>query len=147
MKTLLIAVLSAIMMMSGCASQKTLTDAVLQARSSGKEGVTRSYPIPTTQAWDIAKAVFRWEKVDDVEEHPTEHYLIAFTGLKMAAFGTVMGVWVEPLEQDSSRITVITRNRGNCCPFSNLTAKEFFKRFEQGLNIVKFGKVLPYVCP
>jgi hypothetical protein len=108
MKMLLVALLVAMMMASGCASPQTLVDAVLLAKKTGTEGVARVYAIPSDQAWEIARAVFRWEKVDEVGEHRAENYMIASSGMKMVAFGTVIGVWIEPVELTTTRITVVS---------------------------------------
>jgi len=135
--------LLAISLASGCASLPELKDEVIQARKSGREGEMRVYPVSVDQAWDITEAVFRWEKTDELEEHRQENYVITSSGMKSAAFGTVMGVWIEPVDMKSSRITVIARQRGDCCVLTNLTPPNFFKRFEQGVAIVKSGRRLP----
>jgi hypothetical protein len=147
MKMLMVAVLVAMMMASGCASQQTLTDAVLQAKKTGTEGIFKVYPITSEQAWEIARAVFRWQKVDEVQEHVSERYMIASSGLKMAVFGTVMGVWFEPSTPGFTRITTITKNRGDCCALTNLTPEEFFRLFETGMNIIRKGGTLPAAAP
>jgi len=147
MKMLLVAVVAALMMVSGCASQQTLDDAVLQAKMTGTEGVFKVYPIPSEQAWEIARAVFRWQKVDDMKEHVSERYMIASSGMKMAVFGTVMGVWFEPSAPGFTRITTITKNRGDCCALTNLTPEEFFRLFETGMNIINKGGTLPFAAP
>jgi hypothetical protein len=142
MKTLL-AVIAVMIMTSGCASLQDLKDDVLQARKSGQEGVMKVYPVSADQAWDITEAVFRWEKTDELEENREEKYVITSSGIKMAAFGTVMGVWIEPADKSNTKITVISRQRGDCCILTNLTAPHFFKRFEEGVAIVRRGGKLP----
>ena len=79
MNKLVFAVLT-VMMMNSCASMQELSNDVMQQKKSGKAGVTRVYPIPADQAWDISRAVFRWEKVDGVDEHRKENYMITSTG-------------------------------------------------------------------
>jgi hypothetical protein len=141
MKTLL-AVIAVMMMTSGCASLHDLKGEVIQARKAG-EGAMMVYPVSVNQAWDITEAVFRWEKTDELEENRAENYVITSSGMKMAAFGTVMGVWIEPADMSSTKITVITRQRGDCCILTNLTPPHFFKRFEEGVVIVRKGGKLP----
>jgi hypothetical protein len=141
MKTLL-TVIAAIIMTSGCASLPDLKGEVIRARKSG-EGVMKAYPVSVDQAWDITGAVFRWEKTDELEENRAENYVITSSGMKMAAFGTVMGVWLEPTDRSNTKLTVITRQRGDCCVLTNLTAPHFFKRFEEGVAIVRNGGKLP----
>jgi hypothetical protein len=147
MKKLIIAVLAVLMMTVGCASLQVLSDQVVQAKMAGKGGVTKVYPVSANQAWEIAEAVFRWEKADEVTENRKENYLVASSGMKMAAFGTVMGVWIEPVDQITTRLTVIVKQRGDCCELTSLTPKRFFQRFEQGVAYVKGGRKLPISNP
>jgi hypothetical protein len=147
MRKLLLAVMAVCMVASGCASLPELKDQVIQARKSGREGVSKVYPVSPDQAWDIAGAVFRWEKTDEIEEHRNENYMITSTGMKMAAFGSVMGVWIEPIDPDNTKVIVITKRRVEDDKFTSLDAETFFKRFEQGLGMVKGGRKLPVVPP
>jgi len=147
MKKLASIFLLSIFLASGCASLQELSREVIKARESGKEGVAKVYPVTREQAWDIARAVFCWEKTDEVMEHPEENYMITSTGMKMVAFGSVMGVWIEPVDADNTKITVITMRRVKNDIFTKLNEATFFERFEQGVNIVKSGKQLPVVSP
>jgi hypothetical protein len=147
MKKYIILTLCTILLSSGCASLQDLTNEVINARNSGKEGVTKVYPVTENQAWEITRAVFRWEKTDEIVEHPDEGYLITSTGMKMLAFGSVMGVWIEPVDSDNTRITVIAKRRVNTDMFTNLTTSKFYERFDQGVNILKSGKKLPITPP
>ncbi|MRR33560.1 hypothetical protein EG829_02530 [bacterium] len=147
MKKLLLAVLAGMMMTSGCASRQELSDNAIQERNAGKQGVTRVYPIPAEQAWEITEAVFRWEQTDEVEKHGTEHYVITSTGMKMLAFGSVMAVWIEPADSATTKVTVVTKRRVEDDIFTALNESTFFERFEQGMKILKAGKKLPVVAP
>jgi hypothetical protein len=147
MKKLVLILLSSIFLASACASLDDLTKEVMKARESGKEGMTQVYPVNTDEAWEITIAVFRWEKTDEVEEHRDRNYVITSTGMKMAAFGSVMGVWIEPADADHTKITVITKRRVQSDTFTELTGPKFFKRFEQGMRIVKSGRKLPLTPP
>jgi len=124
-----------------------LTTEVVKAREAGNEGVTKVYPVAENQAWDITKAVFCWEDTDEIVEHRDENYVITSTGMNMVAFGSVLGVWIEPVDSDNTRMTVITRRRVPSDTFTRLTAETFYKRFEQGIKIVKSGKKLPVIPP
>lgn len=147
MKLLLVAVVAALMMVSGCATQHELSDAVLKAKKSGTEGVARVYPVPSEQAWEIARSVFRWLKADEVEERRAGNCMIASSGMKMTLFGTVLGVWIEPDNPGCTRITVIAKNRDECCVLTDLTTDNFFLNFERGINIIKGGGPLPVAAP
>jgi hypothetical protein len=147
MKVVLAAVLAALMMAGGCVNKQKLADEVIRARNSGKEGVARVYSIPINEACAVTSAVFRWEQVDDVEDHCKEHFMIASSGMRMVACGTVMGVWMEAVDPKTTRITVLTRNRGDCWPFSQLTPDHFYSKFEQGLCVIRSGRALPVAAP
>jgi hypothetical protein len=146
MKKMWLAVLVVCAAICGCADSHKTYDSVLLAGKSG-EGVAREYPVPVNEACAVARAVFRWEQVDSVDENCPENYMIASSGMKMAACGTVMGVWLKPVGHGKTGVTVVARNRGNCYPFTHLTPNEFFKRFEQGLDIIGSGKPLPFAAP
>jgi len=147
MEKLFLAVLTVSLLVIGCASRQTLSDKVILEKKSGTGGVTKSYPVSADQAWEITSSVFRWEKTDEVIENREENYMLASSGMKMAAFGSVMGVWIEPVDQITTKITVILKQRGNCCEFTNLTLKRFFQNFEKGVSIVKSGRKLPAISP
>jgi hypothetical protein len=139
--------LVSIFLASGCVSLKELSGDIVKAGKTGNAGLSKVYPVNTNQAWDIARAVFCWEKTDEIYEHRDENYMITSTGMKMVAFGSVMGVWIEPVDADNTKITVITKRRVKNDIFTKLNETTFFERFEQGVNIVKGGKQLPVVSP
>jgi len=147
MKKLLLAMLAAMVVTNGCASTQELSDAVVQERKSGRQGVTRVYPVSANQAWEIAEAVFRWEKTDEVVKNRTENYAIASSGMKMAIFGSVLGVWIEPVERNSTRLTVLSKNRNDRFVLTGLTPDHFLKRFDEGATIVQRGGKLPVTPP
>jgi hypothetical protein len=91
--------------------------------------------------------VFRWEKTDEIEEHREENYMITSTGMKMVAFGSVMGVWFEPVDSANTKVKVVTKRRVENDIFTNLNESTFFKRFEHGLKIVQAGRKLPVAAP
>jgi hypothetical protein len=147
MKRLVLVFLSIFFLASGCASYNELSREVVAAGKAGKNGISKVYPVDTDQAWEITRAVFRWEKTDEIVEHRNENYVLTSTGMKMVAFGSVIGVWIEPVDPDHTKITVITRRRVQKDSFTNLTAAIFYEKFEQGVKIVKSGKTLPDVSP
>jgi len=67
--------------------------------------------------------------------------------MEMLAFGSVMGVWIEPVDSDNTRMTVITKRRAQRDKFTDLTASRFYERFEKGIKIIKSGKELPVIPP
>jgi PBP1b-binding outer membrane lipoprotein LpoB len=129
--------------LSGCS---TMQD-VVKAKESGAEGTTKTYSVPESQAWDIAKAVFRWEGADAIEEHRDQHYMLTSSGMNLITMGTVMGAWTKPLNTENTEVTVVTKRRVTTNLATTLTEGTFHKRFAQGVNIVKSGKPLPETSP
>lgn len=144
---LVLLLLSGLLFVGGCKGILSLTDEVIQAKKTGKEGVVRVYPVSGSQAWVIANTVFRWEQTDDVLENRSGNYLITSSGMQMVALGSVMGVWIEPTARDRAKITVITRHRDKGDMFTSLTSERFFQRFDQAVRILKSGDKLPLLPP
>lgn len=94
--------------MSGCA---TMQD-VVKAKQNGSEGTTQTYNVNETQAWEIAKTVFRWEGSDAIEEHKEQNYMLTSSGMNLVSYGAVMGAWIEPTTHASNtKVTVVTKRR------------------------------------
>jgi hypothetical protein len=85
------------MLLSGCS---TLSD-VQRVKEEGSEGTTKTYPVTVDQAWDICKAVFRWEGCDAIEEHRADGYMLTSSGMNMVSVGAVMGAWVKPIDANN----------------------------------------------
>lgn len=147
MKKLALAMLAAMIVTNGCASTQELSEAVIQERKSGNQGVTKVYPVSANQAWEITDAVFRWEKTDEVVKNHDENYAITSSGMKMAIFGSVLCVWIEPLDPNNTRLTVLSKNRNNRFVLTGLTPIHFLERFDQGVDIVRNGGKLPAIPP
>ncbi len=147
MRKALVVILSMFLLMSGCASMQELTGEVINARNTGREGVEKVYPVSEEQAWNITRAVFRWEKTDQIQENHDENYVIAGIGMKMVCFGSVMGVWIKPVDDEHTMLAVVTRRRAASDIFTSLTASRFYERFDQGVRIIKSGRELPVIPP
>ncbi|WP_019883004.1 MULTISPECIES: hypothetical protein [unclassified Methylophilus] len=128
---------------SGCS---TMQD-VVKVKQSGAEGTTKNYAVTEAQAWEIAKTVFRWEGADAIEEHRDQHYMLTSSGVNLVSWGAVMGAWVEPVKDDDTKVTVVTKRRVTVNVATTLTETTFHKRFAQAVNIVKQGKPLPAEAP
>lgn len=139
-----LAILGAFLMfvtiLGGCA---TMGDV---ARSKN-EGTSKVYPVNADQAWDIAKAVFRWEGADAIEEHRKDGYMLTSSGMNMVSWGAVMGAWIEPVDQNNTNVTVVTKRRLSMNVATTLTETTFHKRFGDAVEIVKAGKSLPLTPP
>jgi len=129
--------------LNGCA---TLAD-VQRVKEEGSEGTTKTYSVTADQAWDIAKAVFRWEGSDAIEEHRSDGYMLTSSGMNMISLGAVMGAWIKPLGSDSTQVTVVTKRRLTLDLFTTLTETTFHRRFAQAVSIVKKGDKLPTSPP
>ena len=132
-----------ILALSGCS---TMQD-VVKAKENGSEGTTKTYSVNEGQAWDIAKAVFRWEGADAIEEHKEQHYMLTSSGMNLVSMGAVMGAWTKPIDDANTEVTVVTKRRVMTNIATTLTEGTFHKRFAQGVNIVKSGKALPETSP
>jgi hypothetical protein len=132
--------ISLIALLSGCA---TMGDVV----TAKNEGTAIVYPVNAEQAWEISKTVFRWEGADAIEEHKSEGYMLTSSGMNLVSWGAVMGAWIEPVDKDSTRVTVVTKRRISTNLATTLTENTFHKRFAQAVEIVKKGDRLPYNPP
>lgn len=132
--------LSMLISLSGCA---TMQD-VVQDKS---EGTTKNYPVSEAQAWEISKTVFRWEGSDAIEEHKDQHYMLTSSGLNLVSYGAVMGAWVDSLDANNTKVTVVTKRRVKLNIATTLTETTFHNRFSQAVQIIKSGKALPAVAP
>lgn len=130
-------------LVSGCS---TMQD-VVKVKQSGSEGTTRNYAVTEAQAWEIAKTVFRWEGADAIEEHRDQHYMLTSSGVNLVSWGAVMGAWVEPVKDDETKVTVVTKRRVTVNVATTLTETTFHKRFAQAVSIVKKGQPLPPEAP
>jgi len=127
---------------TGCA---TMSD-VARAKEEGK-GTTQVYPVNTDQAWEIAMIVFRWEGADAIEEHRSQGYMLTSSGMNLVTAGTVMGAWIEPVDQNTTKVTAVTKRRISTNLATTLTETTFHKRFAQAVEIVKKGDRLPLKPP
>ncbi len=135
--------LSLVALLNGCS---TMND-VVRVKEAGTEGTTQVYPVNTDQAWEISKAVFRWEGCDAIEEHKDQGYMLTSSGMNFVSWGAVMGAWIEPVSKDNTKVTVVTKRRISVNIATTLTEGTYHKRFAQAVEIVKSGKPLPQTVP
>lgn len=143
MKKKIVAVLmmvSIAIILTGCASMSD----VVRAKD---EGTSQVYPVKGDQAWEISKTVFRWEGSDAIEEHRDQNYMLTSSGMNLVTMGTVMGAWIDPIDANSTKVTVVTKRRIATNLATTLTEATFHKRFAQAVEIVKSGKTLPIAPP
>ena len=133
-------IVAVIVWIAGCA---TMSDVI----KSKDEGTIKVYPVNTDQAWEIARTVFRWEGADAIEEHRNEGYMLTSSGINLVSYGAVMGAWIEPVDKDNTKVTVVTKRRLATNVATTLTEATFHKRFAQAVEIMKGGNKLPLRPP
>lgn len=121
---------------AGCA---TMGD-VVRSKEQGK-GTSKVYLVHADEAWEIAKTVFRWEEAGAVEEHRAEGYMLTSLGESSVSWGVVMGVWIEPVNHESTRVTVVVKRRNLTEIVTPLTEAAFHDDFELVVRL-KAGKSL-----
>ena len=137
--TLLLVIAASLM---GCAN---LSHVVLDKETGG--GKTHVYPVTADQAWEIAKAVFRWSGTDAIEEHRDQGYMLTSSGMNLISFGAVMGAWIESVGEKQARVTVVTKRRIATNIATTLTERTFHKRFERAVAMAQAGEPLPLTLP
>lgn len=133
-------IIAAMVWIAGCA---TMSDVI----KSKDEGTVKVYPVNADQAWEIARTVLRWEGADAIEEHRNEGYMLTSSGMNLVSYGAVMGTWIEPVDKDNTKVTVVTKRRLATNLATTLTETTFHKRFAQGVEIIKAGNKLPLRPP
>lgn len=128
-----------VVLVSGCA---TMND-VVAVKEAGTEGTTKVYPVTADQAWNISKTVFRWEGSDAIEEHRDKGYMLTSSGMNLVSWGAVMGAWIEPIDKENTKVTVVTKRRVTVNIATTLTEGTYHRRFAQAVEIVKKGQPLP----
>ena len=73
--------------------------------------------------------------------------MLTSSGMNLVSGGAVMGAWVEQVNKESTKVTVVTKRRIATNIATTLTETTFHKRFAQAVDIVKAGKPLPSAPP
>ena len=121
---------------TGCA---TMSD-VVRSREQGK-GTSKVYRVSADEAWEIAKTVFRWEEAGVIEEHRSEGYMLTSSGESSVSWGAVIGVWIEPVSEDSTKVTVVIKRKNPTEIMITLTEAAFHDDFGFAARL-KAGKSL-----
>ncbi len=140
---LLVVSLSFVTLLGGCS---TMND-VVRVKEAGTEGTAETYAVTADQAWEISKAVFRWEGSDAIEEHKDKGYMLTSSGMNMVSWGAVMGAWIEPIDKDNTKVTVVTKRRLTMNAFTTLTEGTYHRTFAKAVEIIKSGQPLPLTKP
>ncbi len=113
------------LIVGGCANSFS---ELVRSKEEGK-GTSRVYKVNVDQAWEIAKKVLRWEGADEIRENRSEGYMVIQTGDTWLYKVNMLGVWVEPVDQTQSKVTVIARSKTSVDSFLGLTEKGFHEHF------------------
>ena len=73
--------------------------------------------------------------------------MLTSSGMNLVSYGAVMGAWIEPVRDTSSKVTVVTKRRVKVNLATTLTESTFHRRFAQAVDILKSGKILPATAP
>jgi hypothetical protein len=107
---------------------------VVRSKEQGK-GTSKVYRVNADEAWEIAKTVFHWEETDAVEEHRSEGYMLTSSGESSVSWGVVMGVWIERVNDESTRVTVVIKRKNPTEVLIALTEAAFHDDFELAVRI------------
>lgn len=111
------------------------------------EGIVNIYPVPLDQAWKIALTVFHWQGADSVEEHREEGYMLSNSEFDSNKAGTLVKAWIEPVDENNTKVTIVTKEKLSTNMLTRLAELTFHKRFAQAVNIIKAGNPLPTISP
>lgn len=129
-----------LIMLVGCA---TMSD-VLKDKD---EGTAEIYNVDKDIAWEIATTVLRWEGCETIEEHKISNYMLTTVGQNFVSAGSLVGVWVDPIDNNNTKITVVTKRKVQTNIATGLTESTFHDSFSKAVNIVKSGQSLPLEEP
>jgi hypothetical protein len=110
-------------------------------------GMSRVYPVTVNQAWEVTEAIFRSKGAEAIEEHRSEGYALTGTGVNMITAGALIAVWIEPVDRDHTRVTIVTKRRFIVDPATGLRESTFQQRFAQAVEMLKAGKPLSIKMP
>jgi hypothetical protein len=111
-----------------CATACATTSDIVRAKAQGK-GTSRVYPLNVEKAWEISKTVFRFEGQKEVDEHRSEGYMVARTGESTMSSGALVGVWIEAVDGDNTRVTVVIKRRDPTELSVQVTETDFHENF------------------
>lgn len=114
----------------GCA---TMSD-VLAGRNDGTANV---YLVKADIAWELAITTLRLEGSKTIEEHKESRFIFAKIPATSAGGGCLVGVWVDPVSEDNTKITVVTKRKDPTSIFTVLTETGFHRRFAHLVEVMK----------
>ena len=128
-----------------CIAGCTTMGDVVRSRERG-EGTSKVYPVNADQAWEIAKTVLRLERTEIVEEHRLEGYMLASSEESPVSWGAMVGVWIEPVNSESTKVTFVVKRKNPIVVFIPVTEAIFHDHFELAARM-KTGKSITPASP
>lgn len=125
---------------AGCASMS-------EVLTSKDDGTAVRYPLSFDQSWDAAVTVLRWEDCETIETHKSQGYMLTTVGQNFVSTGSLIGVWVDKIDENNSKVTVVSKRKMKTDLATGLTEGTFQSRFAQAVEIIKSGKKLPIESP
>jgi len=153
-KSFVLLIVTHLFMLSFCESALCFSPIdVLIAKSNEEDSISKVYPVTRYQAWVIALNVLQRKEANSYEAHYEENYLLAGIGPEDCPCRTEIGVWVERINKNQSKVTIVTKGRAykndftNLRTFPNPIGTDFHKEFEKGVQIISHGGKLPSIPP
>ena len=115
--------------------------------ASKDEGTAEVYPVTKEQAWDISVAILRWSGTDAIEFHERQGYMLTSKGINLVTWGSMIGVWVEPIDEKNTKVTIVTKRKMATHIATGFTEKSFQYKFHKTVNLIKSGQPLPIEEP
>jgi hypothetical protein len=126
--------------LSSCATMNGL-------KGDKADGLAVIYPIDKDRAWDIAKTVLDWEGAGDIEEHKSAGYMLTSTSINLISYGSVVGVWFDPVGKESTKVTILTRRRVAINIAPGMRESRFHEYYDHAVREVRAGRPLPESSP
>jgi hypothetical protein len=107
--------------LAGCGTVSGVAD-------SKSEGVARVYAVGQERAKEITRKIFADKEVESVEERPG-NLLVGTVGMGWMSMGTVVGCWLDPVDADHTRATVLCKRKMATNVVTYLSEEEFHQQF------------------
>lgn len=126
----------------GCTASKQ------EVKAEKSEGMAVTYPVSRKDAWEISKKVLYWEDCNDIIENQYTGYMLTdIDDSFLIRDGCVVGVWVDSLSADSTRVTVRSKKHGKVQIAISFTESEFHDAFVIAADYLKKGEKIPVERP
>lgn len=132
-----------VVLMISITSCATMSDVI----KNKDKGTVVVYPVTKEQALKIARQVFLWEGTDAVEYFEDNNLLLTSSNNNGFSSGTFMGAWVDPTDENNTKVTIVTKRKQQLDLYTTLTESTFHRRFAQAVEFIKEGKPMPLTPP